>query len=131
MMVCRVLGGLEEVEGFKGVNISLDTLVEEKFEKITRRRGMEKVIKNIFMVGELNKNEIQIMSIYSYLIRREFSFICEDKLCVNERSEWDGSWRFHFNFCSTSSYWCPFHWMVLYSYISHFVNISFVCFFYE
>jgi len=87
MMVCRVLGGLEEVEGFKGVNISLDTLVEEKFEKITRRRGMEKVIKNIFMAGELNKNEIQIMSIYSYLIRREFSFICEDKLCVNERSE--------------------------------------------
>jgi cyclic pyranopterin phosphate synthase len=42
----RRLPRLQEA-GLEGVNISLDTLQEAKFQFITRRKGLEKVVQSI------------------------------------------------------------------------------------
>jgi len=62
-----------ESNGISGVNISLDTLDEEKFQKITRREGLDKVLEglqlaidskiksvkvNVVLMRDFNNNEI-------------------------------------------------------------------------
>ena len=62
-----------ESNGISGVNISLDTLDEEKFQKITRREGLDKVLEglqlaidsqiksvkvNVVVMRDFNNNEI-------------------------------------------------------------------------
>lgn len=46
--------------GISRVNISLDTLNKEKFEKITGRNGLERVLKGIYKILEISNCQIKI-----------------------------------------------------------------------
>ena len=46
--------------GLKGVNISLDSLEAEKFERITRRPGLEKVLESIDLALELGFHSVKV-----------------------------------------------------------------------
>lgn len=46
--------------GLTGVNISLDTLNEERFLKITRRKGMDKVLESIQLAQELKFPRVKV-----------------------------------------------------------------------
>ena len=46
--------------GLKGINISLDTLDHKKFERITRRKGLRKVIKGLHRVLDLPFESVKL-----------------------------------------------------------------------
>ncbi len=46
--------------GLKGINISLDTLDDKKFERITRRKGLKKVMKGLQTVLELPFQSVKL-----------------------------------------------------------------------
>ena len=62
LLLPAYLEGLEQA-GLTGINISLDTLNAEKFKAITRRNGLDKVIKGLDMaiksnIGSIKVNEV-------------------------------------------------------------------------
>lgn len=46
--------------GMSSVNISLDTLIEAKFNFITKRQGLNKVTESIFLAQDLYKSEFEL-----------------------------------------------------------------------
>lgn len=50
--------------GLSGVNISLDTLVPAKFEFITRRRGLEKVLRGIDEAVAIGIGSVKVTTFY-------------------------------------------------------------------
>lgn len=59
LTLVRQLPGLQKA-GLDALNISLDTLNEEKFEKITRRKGWSRVMAAIDLALELGYNPVKV-----------------------------------------------------------------------
>lgn len=73
LLLSKHLAALQK-SGLNAINISLDTLVPEKFELISRRKGWERVMKSINMALDLGYSPVKINCV---VIRG----INEDELC--------------------------------------------------
>lgn len=62
LLLPRKLPALKDA-GLNMLNISLDTLVPQKFEFITRRKGFEKVIQGIDLALELGYRPLKVVSV--------------------------------------------------------------------
>lgn len=61
--------------GLSGLNVSLDTLVSQKFEFVSRRRGWEKVMRGIDDALELGFSPLKVHGLgisLKLLVSREF-----------------------------------------------------------
>ena len=63
--LARRLPRLQEA-GLEGVNISLDTLQEAKFQFITRRKGLEKVVQSIERAVGLGLPHVKVIAASQY-----------------------------------------------------------------
>lgn len=59
LVLTRQLVGLQRA-GLDVINISLDTLKSDRYEKITRRKGLEKVLMGIDLALQLGYNPVKI-----------------------------------------------------------------------
>ena len=57
--LARRLPGLQEA-GLSGVNVSLDTLQPAKFQFITRRKGLEKVLRSVETAVALGLPQVKV-----------------------------------------------------------------------
>lgn len=72
--------------GLDGLNISLDTLKPEKYEKITRRKGWERVVAGIDLAVQLGKKIFNLES--SQKFKEKFFHLrlqTQGQLCGHER----------------------------------------------
>ncbi len=82
LTLVRQLEGLQKA-GLNALNISLDTLQERKFEKITRRKGWSRVMAGIEHALYLKYNPVKVMSRPSWLLtcHKKTSNVSKAKLC--------------------------------------------------
>lgn len=72
--------------GLDGLNISLDTLIPEKYEKITRRKGWERVVAGIDLAVQLGKKIFNLESPQKF--KEKFFHLrlqTQGQLCGHER----------------------------------------------
>lgn len=60
LMLTKQLANLQKV-GLNALNVSLDTLNSEKFQKITRRKGWSRVMDGIEYALELGFNPVKVI----------------------------------------------------------------------
>lgn len=76
IVLAKKLPKLKEC-GLNSINISLDTLVPAKFEFMTRRKGLERVIESIKVAVELGYNPVKVcffsMNTFSFVLGFFFS----------------------------------------------------------
>lgn len=65
LTLLRHLSDLQKV-GLNALNISLDTLNADKYEKITRRKGWSKVMAGIDHALQLGYNPVKVLIIFHY-----------------------------------------------------------------
>jgi len=66
LTLTRQLPALQKA-GLDALNISLDTLKEERFELFTRRRGWAKVMASIDLAVQLGYKPVKVISLKSYI----------------------------------------------------------------
>lgn len=60
LLLSRKLPAMKEA-GLNMLNISLDTLIPPKFEFITRRKGLEKVLQGIDLALEMGYSPVKVV----------------------------------------------------------------------
>lgn len=65
LMLTRQLVGLQRA-GLDGLNISLDTFLPKRYEEITRRKGLERVLAGIDLALQLGYSPVKVRLIFAW-----------------------------------------------------------------
>lgn len=66
--------------GLDALNISLDTLKAERFERFTRRKGWAKVMASIDLAVQLGYNPVKVSFLFIYFFFKQLQYIIKIRL---------------------------------------------------